>query len=294
MHTIPGIDWDDLRIVLRVASDGSVAAAARRLGVNHTTVLRRIAAFEKRLGLRLFDRLPSGYALTAGGADLVAAARRVEDTVVEVERKLTGRDLALGGTLRVTTTDTLIASLLAPILAAFHAAHPSVLVEVAASNAIANLTRREADVAIRPASDPPETLVGRRIAGVAFAVYASRAYPARNDPEWLAPDDSLADSFAARWLRTHLPEAKVVLRADSLVTLRDAAAAGAGLALLPCYLGDLSPGLVRVRPPFKGGTTALWVLTHADLRHASRVRAFTEFVAASLAARRALLEGRTP
>jgi DNA-binding transcriptional LysR family regulator len=291
-HIAPSLDWDDLRVVLRVASDGSVAAAARRLGVNHTTVLRRVAAFEKRLGLRLFDRLPSGYTLTTGGADLVEAARRVEETVLEAERRLTGRDLALGGTLRVTTTDTLIASLLPQILTTFQAAHPAVILEIAASNAIANLTRREADVAIRPVADPSETLVGRRVSAVAFAVYAGRAAAARNDLPWLAPDDSLADSFAARWLRANVPPARVALRADSLVTLRDAAAAGAGLTLLPCYLGDLSSDLVRVRGPVKGGGTALWVLTHADLRHAARVRAFTEFAAARLAEHRALLEGK--
>src|SRR3712207_7391952 len=109
------IDWEDLRYVLAVADASSLASAARGLGVNHTTVLRRVNAFEERLGLRLFDRLPTGYALTAGGEELLAAARRMAETVTELERKLSGQDLRLEGTLRVTTTDTLMASLLPPV-----------------------------------------------------------------------------------------------------------------------------------------------------------------------------------
>src|SRR5918997_5171671 len=168
MHSGSGrsrMDWEDLRYALAVADASSLAAAARGLGVNHTTVLRRVNGFEERLGLRLFDRLPTGYALTAGGEELLAAARRMAETVTELERKLSGQDLRLEGTLRVTTTDTLMAPLLPPVLARFRALHPGIVVEVATANAFANLTRRDADVAIRPALEPPETLVGRRISG---------------------------------------------------------------------------------------------------------------------------------
>ena len=171
-----GIEWDDLRYVLAVADAGSLAGAARNLGVNHTTVLRRVGAFEKRLGLRLFERLPTGYVLTAGGEELIAAARHIDDTVTALERKLAGQDLRLSGAVRVTTTDTLMASILPEILAEFRAAHPGIQVEVALSNLMFNLTKRDADVAIRPANDPPETLVGRRIAKIAFAIYASPRY----------------------------------------------------------------------------------------------------------------------
>src|SRR5262245_6222849 len=111
------IEWDDLRYVLAVASAGSLANAARNLGVNHTTVLRRVSAFERRLGLRLFERLPTGYVLTPGGEELIAAARHIDERVTELERKLTGRDLRLSGVVRVTTTDTLMASILPETLA---------------------------------------------------------------------------------------------------------------------------------------------------------------------------------
>ena len=293
-----GFDWDDLRYILAVANAKSLAGAARALGVNHTTVLRRVTAFEQRLGLRLFERLASGYVLTAGGEELIAAARHVEDTLTALERKLAGQDLRLSGVIRVTTTDTLMGSILPEILAEFRDAHPGIGIEVAVSNAMFNLSKRDADVAIRPAKVAPETLVGRRVAKVAFAVYASRDYVARRgkiadlrNERWIAPDDSLAETSVTHWMRSQLPGSDITLRADSLVAMRQAALAGLGLAALPCYLGDTSPGLVCVHPPVEAMETALWILTHEDLRHTARIRAFTEFAAGAFVRRRPLLEG---
>jgi DNA-binding transcriptional LysR family regulator len=300
------LDWDDLRYVLAVAEQGSLAGAARALGVNHTTVLRRINAFEEAQGVRLFDRLPTGYALTAGGEQLLAAARQMSEVVEALERRLAGQDLRLEGTLRVTTTDTLMGSVLPGVLASFQAAHPGIRIEVSVSNLMANLTKRDADVAVRPAREAPETLIGRRVAAVAFAVYASPACLATVQTAaaagaddlaahpWVAPDDTLAGSSVARWMRGHVPEARINVRADSLMSLRQAAAAGLGLAALPCYLGDASPGLLRVWPPVEAMATALWILTHEDLRRTARVRAFTEFAAEALGRERALFEGRRP
>jgi DNA-binding transcriptional LysR family regulator len=299
------IDWEDLRTVLAVAQAGSLAAAARALGMNHTTVLRRVNAFEKRLGLRLFDRLPTGYALTAGGEELLVAASQMAETVTALERRLAGQDLRLEGTLRVTTTDTLMASILPPVLAAFARRHPGILVEVTTRSAFADLTRRDADVAIRPTADPPETLVGRRVAGLAFAVYGAPAYLeeqgfGRESPlplegqRWIGLDDVLASSSVARWIRSLRPAAAIALRVDSLVGAREAATAGLGLAALPCYLGDRSPGLLRVGDLVPEMATALWVLTHEDLRRTARVSTFTEFAAQALASQRPLLEGQSP
>jgi DNA-binding transcriptional LysR family regulator len=291
------LDWDDLRYVLAVADAGSLASAARRLGVNHTTVLRRVGAFEQRLGLRMFERLPTGYVLTAGGEELIAAARHIDDAVTVLERRLAGRDLRLSGIVRVTTTDTLMASILPGILAEFRVAHPGIQIEVALSNLMFNLTKRDADVAIRPAKDPPETLIGRRIANVAFAIYASPRYLAkhRHDDlaahQWVGPDDTLAATSVAQWMRSELPESAVALRADSLLGVRQAAEAGLGLAALPCYLGDTSPDLACVHGPIAAMQTALWILTHEDLRQTARVRAFTEFAAKAFISRRPLIEG---
>lgn len=292
-----GLEWDDLRYVLAVATEGSLAGAARSLGVNHTTVLRRIGAFEQKLGLRLFERLPTGYVLTAGGEELVAAARHIDDTVTALGRKLAGQDLRLSGVLRITTTDTLMGSILPEILAEFRDSHPGIGIEVAVSNLMFNLTRRDADVAIRPARDPPETLVGRRIAKIAFAIYGSPLYLAAHqakalaDHRWIAPDDSLAATSVAQWMRSTVPLSEIALRADSLLAARNAAQAGLGLVALPCYLGDSTPDLVCVAGPVAEMETALWILTHEDLKNVARIRAFTEFAAQAFSQRRALLEG---
>lgn len=297
-----GAAWDDLRYVLALAEQGSLAAAAQALGVSHTTVLRRMQAFEASEGLRVFERLPTGWVPTAAGGELVAAAREIAERVAAAERKVAGRDLRLSGDVRITTTDTLMASVLGRPLADLRRAHPGIRLELVVSNALLDLARRAADVAVRPARLAPEVLVGRRISSVAFAVYEARERAAARGPvadlraaAWTAPDASLSATAVARWMRAAVPPASVVLRADSLVALRDAAAAGVGLAALPCYLGDGDPRLVRARPePIAELATALWVLTHQDLRRTARVRAVIQLLSERLGGERDLLEGRRP
>ncbi len=294
------MEWENLRYVLAVADAGSVAHAARSLGVNHSTILRRIGAFERQLGLRLFERLPTGYVPTAGCEELIATARSIDDMVTMLERRLAGQDLRLSGKIRLTTTDTLMASVLPDILAEFRAAHPEIDIEIAVSNLMFNLRKRDADVAIRPAPNPPGSLIGRRVSKVAFAVYGLvEKYAGRGKVElaelpWIGPDDSLAESSIARWMRAALPKSAVSLRADSLLALRLAAEAGLGVAALPCYLGDASPKLKRIHPPIAAMDTALWILTHPDLRNTARVRVFMQFASGALVQRRALLEGKQP
>jgi DNA-binding transcriptional LysR family regulator len=296
------LDWDDLRYVLAVHACGSVAGAARALRVNHTTVLRRIGALEVLLGITLFDRLPTCYVLTAGGEELVETAGRIRDAVTDLERRLAGRDARVEGTLRLATTDTLMGSILPDILAAFRAAHPGVLVEVSTSNAFANLTRRDADVALRPAADPPENLVGRRLSRIGFAIYGSERILERLDVApaggaelgglgWIWPDATLASTAVGRWMHDRAPSPSAVLRADSLIAMREAAAAGLGLAVLPCYLGDTNGRLRRFGDRLPDLSTELWLLTHEDLRRTARVRAFMEFAGPALAALAPLLRG---
>jgi DNA-binding transcriptional LysR family regulator len=291
-------EWDDLRYVLAVATAGSLASAARLLGVNHTTVLRRVSAFEERVGVRVFDRLPTGYALTADGAELIAEARQIEERITALGRQIAGRDLQLSGTLRITSTDTLMDSILPEVLAAFRAAHPGIELELTISNLMLNLSKRDADVAIRPARNPPETLVGRHIAKVAFAIYAGEPYLSKRgkignleDEQWVGPDDSLSDTAVAQWMRTELEGAEITFRADSFSALRQAARTGLGLVALPCYLGDTTTDLTRVHPPIEQMETALWILTHEDLRQTARVKTFTEFAANAFKRYRALIEG---
>jgi DNA-binding transcriptional LysR family regulator len=174
------------------------------------------------------------------------------------------------------------------------------MLDVTASNAFANLSKRDAEVAIRPVANPPEFLIGRRIASVAFAVYGSLTGDRRKRGDdltrepWLGPDDSLLGTSVGQWMREALPTVRPIVRADSLVSLRELCAAGAGLAALPCYLGDADARLVRVREPIKEMTTALWVLTHPDLARTARVRLFIDHTASALARERPLIDGQRP
>lgn len=292
-----GLDWDDLRIFHAVAEHGSLNAAAKVLHVNHTTVLRRIGAFEDQLGVRLFERLPSGYVLTPAGEELLAAASGMADTVAAVERKVKGQDLRLEGELRVTTTDSLGMSILPAILKDFHRAYPGITVELATTNVFVNLTRRAADIAIRPTNDPPDTLVGRKVATIRYAVYATKRMAAGFNLKqpathpWVMLDQGLADTTAGKWLRSTCPNLAPVLRADSFVSLREAARAGIGVALLPCYLGDTNHDLARAWAPIPGLTTDLWLLTHEDLRRTARIKAFMDHVGSALIALRSLISG---
>lgn len=288
-------NWDDLRVFLAVARAGSLSGAARTLGVNHSTVFRRIGAFETGLGVRLFERLPSGYLLTPAGEELHEGALRVEEEIASLSRKVTGQDLRLSGTVRVTTVDMLAFGLLPRHLAGFRDAYPGIDLELVVGNATLSLGRREADVALRVGNAPPETLVGRRVGRLAFAVYGSADYRARR----LEPDLALHDwiGFDAehealvRRFAHFLPGVRPALRTNSVAAALAAAGAGLGLAALPCGLADLEPDLVRVAPLPDDFTLDLWLLTHEDLRQTARIRAFLDFLAEALAREAPLLEG---
>jgi len=292
------MNWDDLRLVLAVVREGTLSGAARRLGVTHSTVFRRLGAIEEKIGARLFERFRDGYVPTPAGETAAEAAARLEDEVLTLERRLSGQDLRPSGLVRITTTDTL-GTILMRHLPAMREVHPEIQFEVAISNAMANLSRREAEIAIRPTPEPPEILVGRRVADIAHAIYGSKAYLSRHQEkeilahDWIALDDALASTVIGRWIHENLRAARIACRVDALPALRDAALAGLGLALLPCYLGDPAPGLRRLTPKTLGEPrSALWLLTHNDLKRTTRIRATLDFLAKAFASERALFEGR--
>jgi DNA-binding transcriptional LysR family regulator len=295
-------DWDDLRVFLAVARTGTLSGAARVLGVNHSTVFRRLAAFEQQLGVRLFDRLPTGYVRTLAGEEMMESAAAIEEQVAALERRVTGRDLELQGTLRVTTTDTIAMSFGPSHITAFHAVYPGIVVELSALTERVSLSRRDADVAIRPTNTPPESVVGRRVARIAMAVYcaASRldvpsfGSTAFWSAPWIDGDETLAHLSGARWLGANIAPGATVFRGNALTVLHQACRAGLGLALLPCYLADGDGALQRVGAPVPDLAIDLWLLTHEDLRQTARVRAFLDFMAESIAADRDLIEGRRP
>ncbi|MCL4765508.1 MAG: LysR family transcriptional regulator [Hyphomicrobiaceae bacterium] len=291
-------NWDDLRLFLAVARAGSLSGAARALGVNHSTVFRRVGAFEEAIEVRLFERLPSGYVLTEAGEEMLETALRVEAEISELDRKIAGQDLRLSGTVRITTVDMLALGLLPRHLAAFHAAYPGIELEVVATNAAVSLSRREADVALRVSNQPPETLVGRRVGRLVFAAYGAAAATDGTadvplaERDWIGFDsdhEALVRRFA-----DFLPETRPIFRANSVAVAIAAAKAGIGLAPLPCGIADLEPDLVRVAPLPDDFMRDLWLLTHEDLRRTARIRAFLDFLAAALTAEAPLLEGQRP
>lgn len=276
------LNWDNLRYVLIVANKGSIASAARELGVNRTTVLRRIESFQESLGCRIFERNPSGYVLTVEAEKIIKAAQEIEDTLFDMERQIAGRELRLEGELRVTTTDTLLTSVIGPHLASFHRKYPHISVSVSITNNILDLSRRDADIAIRPTRTADTPLVGQRVSRIQFFVYASDLYlesmpgTAIEQHHWIGFDSSLQSTEAAKWLNARVDTKKICLRVDSFVGLRIAAENAMGLALLPHYLGDASPVLKRLPAPTKELTTGLWLLTHPDLIRSAKVHAFME------------------
>ena len=292
--------WDDLRIVLAIAAAGSLSGAGRSLGLSHATVFRRIGDIEERLGVKLFDREKGGYSPTLAGEEVAASARRIEAEVLETERRVAGQDIRPSGIVRVTTTDTLLVGLLSPIFAAFHKEYPEISLEVAVSNQLFNLSKREADVAIRPSSSPPETLVGRKIATIAQAIYGRRnLIPVNNadfdiwTADWVGPDERMAYRPLDEWMVAHELGARCRYRVDTLLGMVAAVRDGFGLAVLPCYLCDGDERLTRVGEPLPALASDLWLLTHQDLRRVARIRTFLDFVAEAVKEKRAILLSKT-
>jgi DNA-binding transcriptional LysR family regulator len=294
------LSWDDFRYVKAIAGGRSLASAAEALGVNHSTVFRRLGQIESQLGSRLFERGRSGYALTPCGEAMVRLAERMEEDILAFERQVTGHDMRPSGDLRLTTNDTLLVHLLPDMLAAFRRAYPEITVDVVISNQSLNLSKRDADVALRATDRPVETLVGRRLAGVGWALHGPASLGqksfdvagATRTQDWVGFSDNLASIKPAKWLKQNVDPQRIVYRINTVLGLAEAVAAGIGIALLPCFIAAVTPGLVRLAPPIAELESGLWLLTHPDLRHTARVRAFMDFAAAEIAKQRKLIEGR--
>ncbi len=295
MSTDPDITAD-LRTLLAIAREGTLAGAARRLKVNHSTVFRRLGAIETRLGTRLFERRDGSYVTTAAGEDLLRTAERVEAEVEALERRLSGQDLRLTGSLRLTAPDDIAEALLMPLLAEFRRRYPDITVELVVDNRMLNLTRREADIALRPTRRPPETLAGRRIARIATAVYgtdrAASIDPGDPAQTWVAWEEGAGPPQAARWMSDNVDRHVIGYRTNSMLNLASAVRAGLGLGLLPCALGDSDPALHRLAGPLPELDSELWLLTHPDLQRSARIRALLDFLYGELRGRQHLFEGR--
>lgn len=305
------LSWDDFRLIRAIAEQGGLTGAAATLGLNHSTVFRRLGQIEETLTVPLFERRKTGYIPTAAGEEMAAVAGRMESDVLSFGRRIAGREVAPAGEVRITTVDTLFLHLLLPILTAFRQAHPLIRLDVVTGNQALNLSRRDADVAIRASDSPGETLVGRRLATLNWAVYGRRdswsgdSLPGDSrrveagEPDaatlfaqdWVALGDQLGHVKAARYVREHVAPERIALRSSSVLGLTEAVEQGIGIGPLPCFIADQRPGLVRLSPPNPDFSTGLWLLTHPDIRHAPRVRALMDFCAAELVKKRGLVEG---
>lgn len=291
------IDWDDVRYFLAVAQRGSVRAAASRLGVNHSTVLRRIAQLEERLGARMFEKLPSGYRLTAAGEQVLELAEQMEASSHQLETRVFGRDQSARGLLRVTLSPPLATHLLMPDFAQFARLHGDIEMEILSSGQLANLTNREADVAIRVVYDRktlPLNLHGLKGPELFGAVYMSRdclaAWRSGNaDPiRWIVISlHGIPDWASAGDVRT----AGVPFRVNDAAAQLAAVRQGLGITTLPCFVGDADPLLVRVPGTDLHQYGTVWLLTQAETRKTKRVRLFIEFISQRLAAYAPLLAG---
>jgi DNA-binding transcriptional LysR family regulator len=294
------LSWDDFRYVKAIADTRSLGGAAQALGVNHSTVFRRLGQIENQLGSRLFDRGRAGYTLTNCGEDMVRLAERVAEDITAFERRVTGQDLRPSGELRITTNDMVLLHLLTDVLAKFRNAYPEIVLDIVVSNALLNLSKRDADVAIRATYQAPESLNGQRVGRIGWAIFgpaalAGKPFDLTADPprhDWVGFADNVAIARASRWLREHgVGEKQMVYRVNTLLGIAEAAAGGVGLALLPCFIGMMVPGLARLCAPLPELEGELWLLTHPDLSNTARVRAFLDFCASAMASRHKLLEG---
>jgi DNA-binding transcriptional LysR family regulator len=294
------LNWDEFRLVKSIADARSLAGAAERLGVNQSTVYRRLAAVEAAVGARLFDRSRTGYEPTSAGEDMIALAATMAESIIEFERRVAGRDVKLTGELSVTVPLGVGLHFMPAIVAQFQASNPGVIIELILSNDALDLSRRGADVAVRLTNDPPETLVGRRVCTARWCVYRRRdmaAKPAAEPAEstaFVGYADSLGPASSRRWIEVNVDPGRIAAKANSAHCMLELVLKGLGAALLPCFLGDRSPDLVRVGYPLPELDAGLWTLTHADLRRAARVRAFMDFAAAELLKHRRAIEGEEP
>lgn len=282
------MEWDDLKHFLAVARTGSLTEAARALKSSAATVGRHIEALETRLGARLFEHHSTGYELTPTGQSVLMRAEEAEAAVLAVEREVQGVDRRLSGKVRIASTEDILAMVVAPALPQFRMAHPGIELEIIGRADLSNLTRRDADLALRTVRPEKGDLLVRRIGAVDLAVYASRGYAEGHGlgsgevdfsrVEIITWVEEMATLRGGAWLAERAGQSPVTLRVNTTRLLFDACRAGLGLAILPCFGADIEPGLVCVMPPERVLSIDAWVVMHRDLAKTARVRAAAEFL----------------
>lgn len=298
------MNWDNLKYFLAVSRHGSVRAAAKALDVNHATVSRRIKHFEEELGHRLFERTANGYERTHMAEEIYSEAIHLEERLNSVSRKVAGRDQKLKGDIRITLADVIAKDLLMQDFADFAQLHPDITLEIMDSTRPFNLANREADVAFRICSTPPDYLVGRKLASMHRACYVStdkvKGFTKKdfesetwvNSQNWISWNDKLRKPSGqiAKDYPRFKPGHKI-LDAD---LQKSACKAGLGVGILMCFTADIDNNLVRIPPATSEHKGDLWILYHPDLRSSAKIQTFVQFMYQRIELKRPLIEGQRP
>jgi len=285
------LEWDDLKLVLAIARARSITQAAKQTGIHHSTLFRRIADIETRLGTPLFERLQGDYQPTSTGQAAIETAETLEAEMAVLARKLAGQDIRPSGILRLTSTDTLLHAVLADDLAAFGKAYPEITLQVVTDNRFYDLNRHDADIAIRPSNAPNENLVGRKIAPIRSVICGPSGLDDPAKGPWITCDETLAHIKAARWRDKHFADQHVALRSNSLLNVARLVDAGGGFAVLPAFLVAAFANIAVIGDPVEGLDNDLWMLMHRDLKATPRVRAFNDFMFPRLKQKASLFAG---
>ncbi|TMV13656.1 LysR family transcriptional regulator [Arenibacterium halophilum] len=281
-------NWDNLRYVLTVAEHGSLSAAARALGVNHATVLRRVSAFEDDHGGAVFEKTATGYRVIPDRERVIEAAREVERAVYSVGRLMHGARAPLRGVVRVSSTDSLSQLVLPGALARLHGQAPELRVDVLSSNIHLDFARNEADLTVRPTHRLSDDLEGEQGATMSFGAYVAEGYSGK---QWLGLAGPLARSAPAAWITANIAPEQITAGADSFMVLREMARAGLGIAVLPDFVGADTPGLLRRPDLMPPDFVPIWVATYAELRDVPRIRLVRQEILGYLSERADWLRG---
>ena len=278
--------WDELRFLLAVGRHGTLAAAARALRVDATTVGRRIEAFERRLGARLFTRTRDGLRPTSAGNAALEVATRVEDSLLAFERQTRDGDRRLEGRVRLTAGDGIMQTI-APLVSTFRSLYPGVQLDLLAENRVIDLTRGEADIAVRIVRPTTATLVAQRVASIGIGLYAREDYLVRG-PRLDTVGDLTAHTLIgmappfdqgpeARWLARH-GVTQYSVRCNTISLALAVAASGAGVAVLPHNLAAMEPRLRRVLRDARLAARDVWLVVHREVRDRAPIRAVLKFL----------------
>ena len=268
----------DLEVTLALVRGATLATAGERLGVDASTVFRSLQRIERGLGRALFERTRSGYVATELASELTEHAERMEAALEAARSSAEVAPAQISGTVRITTTDTVLHGLVAPALRSLQTTHPMLSYELHTGNELASLTRRDADIAVRATKRPPPHLVGKQVGPIRVAVYAARKGGVRRFAEveagksdWIAPDDALPEHPSVVWRKRRFPKAVPRYRVSSILSVLELVALGLGVGVIPLFLAEGRSDLVRLTEALDECETELWLLTHPESRHLRRV-----------------------